>query len=154
MTQINPVFSIRKAKLSDAPFLAKLSGELGYPSTKKEMIFRLKPILSDSSHAVFAAETARKRVVGWIHVCVRNCIEENLFAELVGLVVSREFRGKGIGGFLLRKAEEWAFNKNLQTICLRSRTTRKEAHQFYKHLGYEIVKTQKVFKRVLNTSIE
>lgn len=147
-------FLIRKAKLSDADFLADLSGELGYPTSKKEMTVRLKSILPDSSHAVFAAETPRKRIVGWIHVCVRKCVESNSFPEIVGLVVSREFRGKGIGKALLQKAEEWALSGNFQTICLRSRTTRREAHQFYEHSGYKIVKTQKVFKRVLNTFIE
>ena len=136
---------VRRARISDAAFLSDLSEELGYPSTKNEMIFRLKNILSDPSHAVFAAESAEKSVIGWIHVCVRNCVESNSFAEIVGLVVAHQARGKGIGALLMQEAEKWSLRKRLHVICLRSRTSRKQEHQFYKHRGYKITKTQRVF---------
>jgi len=48
--------NIRKAKKSDAVALARLSGELGYPTTTSEMESRFDKLFSKSDHDIYVAE--------------------------------------------------------------------------------------------------
>ncbi|WP_226537395.1 GNAT family N-acetyltransferase [Fictibacillus halophilus] len=87
-------------------------------------------------------------IYGWVHV-FGKCIIQLEYAEIGGLVVDTEYRGKGIGSHLMRKAEEWAIEKGYSEIRLRSGGHRKEAHDFYKRIGYKNIKWQEVFSRKL-----
>jgi GNAT superfamily N-acetyltransferase len=50
---------------------------------------------------------------------------------------------------LLEEVEEWAKARGCSTMRLRSNVVRKDAHRFYVNLGYEIVKRQLAFRKVL-----
>ena len=54
------MFTIREAKLTDAPALAALMCELGYETTPAEMRRRLKSILCDVGYRTFLAEVDGK----------------------------------------------------------------------------------------------
>ncbi|WP_233455207.1 GNAT family N-acetyltransferase [Paenibacillus elgii] len=58
-------------------------------------------------------------------------------------------QGKRIGQQLVRHCEEWARTKGYQELRVRVNVTREEAHQFYKHAGFENTKTQQVFRKGL-----
>jgi GNAT superfamily N-acetyltransferase len=143
-------FRIRKAVMADAPRLAALATELGYPSTPSAVRRRLRGILRRADHMVFVAEGAGKGVVGWAHTFVHALVETDTFAEIGGLVVDARQRGRGIGNLLMRRVEGWARMLGARTVALRSNIIRKEAHRFYKRLGYEIVKTQFAFRKDLS----
>jgi GNAT superfamily N-acetyltransferase len=64
--------------------------------------------------------------------------------------VDNQHRRKGIGEMLMRESEVWAKNKGYQEVRLRSGGQRKEAHEFYKRIGYKNVKWQEVFSLKLN----
>lgn len=87
-------------------------------------------------------------ICGWVHV-FGKCNIQLEHAEIGGLVVDTEYRGKRIGKKLMRKAEEWAKEKGYLEVRLRSGGYRKEAHQFYKSIGYENIKWQEVFNHKL-----
>ena len=139
---------IRQARPSDATQLAELAGELGYPTTAKEIrqrLARLKPL---TIHAVFVAE-AGERLIGWTHVSRNHLLESPVRAEVNGLIVSSTARSQGAGKLLLAAAEEWARKQRCTGVNLRSNVIRDRAHAFYLREGYEHYKTQKAFRKAL-----
>lgn len=137
---------VRPARPEDAPALAALAGELGYPVDAAALAGRLAVALGDPDRVVFAAEVDG-RVAGWIDVAERRPIQEVRSAEIGGLVVTRDLQRSGIGRGLVAAAERWAADRGLASITVRSRSTRDGAHAFYRSLGFEDVKTSLVFRR-------
>lgn len=140
---------IRRAKLSDAPRLAALSGQLGYPTTPRQMSVRLKAALRSKEGACFVAETKQFGVIGWIHVSVTPLLEVEKRAEVNGLVVDERARSGGAGATLLETAEAWARKQGCAGMSVRSNVLRERAHGFYLRQGYEQYKTQKAFRKPL-----
>ena len=70
--QGNPEVKIRHARVGDAPQLAELSGQLGYPTTTAEIKKRLRRLKPASQNALFVAESPDAGVVGWAHVSVTH----------------------------------------------------------------------------------
>ncbi len=141
--------AFRPARLEDAPAMAALSDQLGYPSSAEEMQERLRAILGQEEHAVFVAER-NGRVVAWIHVFLLRLVEANPEAEIGGLIVDEECRGQGIGRTLVRLAEDWARSLGCATIAVRSNVVRERTHRFYEGLGYGRVKAQYTFRKPLS----
>jgi len=139
---------IRRAEQQDAPALASLSTELGYPSSPEAASRRLSALGDSAQHAVYVAVRA-ERVLGWAHVCRVRCVESDEFAEIAGLVVAVSARGAGIGRTLVAACEAWARHCGLRRIRVRSRVARKQAHQFYEGLGFARSKEQAVFDKGL-----
>ncbi len=140
--------TIRAAGTIDAPAIARLSGELGYPAIAEDMEVRLSRLLLASDDAVLLAELSND-IVGWIHVCVVHSLESEMFAEIRGLVVDEKHRGSGVGSALIKEAEKWGVARSCRRIRVRTNTTRVRTHEFYEKLGYKISKTQKVFDKSL-----
>ena len=139
---------IRRARVSDAPRVAELSGELGYPATAAEMKQRFALIKPASAHAVFVAEY-QKNVIGWIHVSITPLLEVPCRAEVNGLVVADGQRSLGAGAKLLDAAEAWARSKKCKGMSVRSNVIRDRAHAFYERQGYIHIKTQKAYRKPL-----
>jgi len=140
---------IRSARHEDSEVLAGLSGELGYPTDRAELAERLSGLLDRSDHAVAVAVDPEGGVVGWVHAFAAYRLESAPFAEIGGLVVSEAARGEGVGRRLVEAAEEWATEQGLGSMRVRSNVVRQQAHAFYRHLGYESLKEQAVFRKVL-----
>lgn len=140
---------VRRARLSDAPRLAQLSGELGYPTTTPEMIKRMKKLGSSSENALFVAESSEAGVIGWGHVSVTRLVEVGSRAELNGLVVAEGQRSLGAGARILEAVEAWARQHGCPVMSVRSNVIRERAHKFYERQGYEHYKTQKAFRKTL-----
>jgi GNAT superfamily N-acetyltransferase len=150
MAEIQEIARVRRARLSDAARIAVLSGQLGYPSTTKQMSARLKRALQTEEGACFVAETKEDAgVIGWVHVSVTPFLEVERRAELNGLVVEETVRSRGTGGNLLKAAEKWAKRKGCTGMSVRSNVIRGRAHAFYLRQGYEHYKTQKAFWKAL-----
>src|SRR2546421_9743580 len=104
----NKKLNIRRAKSADAPRIAVLSGQLGYPATAAQMRKRLAGIKPASQHAVFVADSPEDGVIGWTHVSKQPLLEVEIRAGVNGLVVAGEQRSLGAGAMLLAAAEEGA----------------------------------------------
>lgn len=61
---------------------------------------------------------------------------ENEGIKIIALAVSKEYRRKGIGTELLKTAEQWAKENNIEVILLNSGLPREDAHTFYESQGY------------------
>ena len=151
MAKKNPdqVVKVRRARINDAPRLAQLSGELGYPTTTAEMRKRLHQLKPASQNALFVAESPGTGVVGWTHVSVNHLVEVGTRAELNGLIVADGQRSLGAGARLLEAAEAWASKHGCPSMSVRSNVLRDRAHKFYERQGYEHYKTQKAFRKTL-----
>jgi len=141
--------TVRVATPADAPQIARLSGQLGYPTTPEEAVQRLAQLEGDARHAVYVAESAPGQVVGWIHVEECRLIECDMRAEINGLVIEEGYRSRGTGRILMEHAEQWARARGCRAVVLRSNVIRARAHAFYQKLGYRTLKTQKYFRKNL-----
>jgi GNAT superfamily N-acetyltransferase len=139
----------RRGTVRDAPQIAVLCQQLGYPASPDEIQRRLSQIAGEEQHALYVAEAAGGRVLGWTHGYVRHLVEVEPHVEIGGLVVDEDYRGSGIGRLLVEEVEHWAEARGCSTMRLRSNVDRKDAHRFYVNLGYEIVKRQLAFCKVL-----
>lgn len=141
--------TIRTAQAKDAPRLAALSGQLAYTATPDEILRRLPRLARDHEHVVFVAEDCSGTVIAWTHAFVCHLLEADPQTEVSVLVVDEARRGNGVGRLLMERVEQWARQKNCWAVRVRSNVTRERAHAFYGRLGYETVKTQRVFRKTL-----
>jgi GNAT superfamily N-acetyltransferase len=141
--------TIREAALADAVRIAALAGQLTYPSTPEDVARRLRELPRDGSHIVLVAEDGAGRVVGWAHTYALHFVGSDLRAEVAGLVVDESCRNAGVGKALMVRIEDWAREKGLAAVTLRSNVIREPAHKFYEKLGYTRIKTQHAFRKML-----
>ena len=90
-------FIIRSAGAADRDDLARLSTQLGYPMTPDEASARLADIGGHPDHALFVAESGDGRLAAWLQVSLPRIFESPRQAEIAGLVVDEDHRGRGIG---------------------------------------------------------
>ena len=134
---------------SDAPALAALAGELGYPTSPEALLGRLAA-LHPTDAAVLVSTDADDVPTGWCHVEMRRTLVEPMSALIVGLVIGEGHRSAGIGAELLAAAEAWARARGCQRLVVATRITRERAHQFYAREGYEVSKTSYFLTKVLD----
>jgi GNAT superfamily N-acetyltransferase len=84
-----------------------------------------------------------------MHLRALHPITRDACAEIAGLVVDEPRRGRGIGTRLMAAAEEWARNRGLGALRLRSNVIRDEAHAFYRRQGFASSKTSLLFTKTL-----
>ena len=127
---------IRPARQDDDAAIARLCGELGYPSSAEATRLRLARIMASPDQHVLVAEVAGD-VVG-LAVLLRAWTINNdeISARLSTLVVDSSLRGRGLGAALVAASEIWAREQGAASLHLTSGSHRPEAHRFYAHLGY------------------
>lgn len=143
------VATLRAARSDDAGAIADLCGELGYPARAADVRARLDVVGRREDELVLVAESPERTIAGWIHVFGAVRIESAPYAELGGLVVTADLRGKGIGQALVSAAEAWVRERGIGEMRVRSNVIRERAHAFYERQGYRLSKTQKVFVKPL-----
>jgi len=141
--------TIRALCNEDADAVAQLSIQLGYPASQQEAQKHVDSLINSADHQVYVAETADGSVVGWIQVFTTLRLESEKFAEIGGLIVSTEYRRQGIGSLILRCAEQWALDCGLKLIRIRSRSRRMQAHRFFQRFGFQQIKIQYIFDKLL-----
>ena len=141
--------AIRPAQPADAPALADLSTQLGYPAGEQVLRERLARAREQRVGEVYVAVADDLRVLGWTHVVPRLQLEEAPFVELAGLIVADGARGLGVGAKLLRAAEDWGRANGYAMLRVRSNVIRERAHGFYRREGYVERKRQLVLDKVL-----
>jgi len=141
--------SVRPPEPHDYGKIADLAGQLGYPSTAKQVQKRIDAMANSSQHAVYVAELPEGQIAGWIGLYVFRSVEQDSCAGISGLIIDQHIRSRGVGKALLDTAEKWAGSQGCNSISVHSNVTRERAHQFYTRNGYECVKTQKYLLKAL-----
>jgi GNAT superfamily N-acetyltransferase len=131
-----PEIKLRSALEGDAEELARLTTELGYPTSADEMSTRLHAILLRSDYFTAVADSEQE-VVGYVGAAVGHLYERNgSYGRVVALVVSEQHRGRGIGKALLQFAEDWMWSCGASVVVVNSGDHRADAHHFYESQGY------------------
>lgn len=139
---------LRAPSTADARSIAALSSELGYEVAPDSMADRVSALLGNRDHHIVVAEVDNE-VAGWIQVHAFHFLESGFRAEIVGLVVGAKFRRIGIGRLLVNDAIRWSVSCGAEALVVRSNVVRKESHQFYPSVGFELAKTQAVYRKQL-----
>lgn len=140
--------TIRTATLADAPRLAELTTQLGYPARGDQLEERIGRLLERSDAVVLVAELGGE-AIGWLHAAEMEILEYGRRCEILGLVVDTGRRRSGAGRSLVAAAERWGATRGLEQIAVRSNVARAESHPFYERLGYERWKTQHSYRKAL-----
>ena len=139
---------IRPPQATDAQRLRVLNRQLGYATEVEELVSRINRLSELQEHFVTVAEVDGT-VVGWVQAEHRFSMETGDKAELVGLIVAAAARRSGVGRLLVQAAEDWATDRGLRSIVVRSNVIRAESHSFYRQIGYTQSKTQHVYAKPL-----
>ena len=132
---------IREATIEDAFAICNIScADLGYDCSGEFVSTRISN-LDKGREKVFVAEV-NGIVAGYIHAEKYQTLYFEPMINILGLAVSSEFRRRGIGKMLLKRAERWANEVGIHKIRLNSGASRKEAHSFYRAMGYSNEKGQ------------
>jgi GNAT superfamily N-acetyltransferase len=132
----DPLISVRDARESDAPEIARLLGQLGYPSTAAEVAERLAYWFGDPYSKVLVAGSAG-RLAGSMSLHAIPYLERTgRMARIESLVVDAGLRGGGVGRLLVSAGEDIARQWGCVTMEVTSSRRRDDAHAFYQRLGY------------------
>ena len=113
-----------------------LENDLGYNCELDKLNNRINEMLKRGNYQIFVACDGDK-VVGYIGCVSYLAFElDNEGIKIIALAVSKEYRRKGIGAELLKTAEQWAKENNIEVILLNSGLRREDAHAFYESQGY------------------
>ncbi len=145
-----PWVRVRPMARGDLEAVAALSAQLGYPVAGDALAHHFELLQEAPENALLVTEeTGDEQVVGWVHVAGRVSLETGPFAQISGIVVDERVRGRGVGRELMAAAEAWAAARGYDVMRLWSNVVRERAHRFYEELGYEHIKTSKVFRKAL-----
>jgi GNAT superfamily N-acetyltransferase len=140
--------TIRDALPADAAAIARLLGQLGYPTEPGAVESRLERLIIVGDRVVVAE--LEDQVVGLAHLHVSPSIEyEQPAAKLSTLVVDESHRGAGIGRALVEAMEREAGARRCALLFLTTAAQREDAHEFYRRLGLE--ETGKRFAKRLDS---
>ncbi|MFD2556376.1 GNAT family N-acetyltransferase [Sphingobacterium tabacisoli] len=135
---------IRSARMSDAPAITNLVGQLGYPAELATIKKRLS-ILLENQDIIVLVVIVDGGVVGWMQANYSISLEIDYGVEIIGLVVDDQWRGQGVGAALIREAVIWARQRDVGFLRVRCNVIRTESHLFYEKKGFTLCKEQKVF---------
>ncbi|QEL57187.1 GNAT family N-acetyltransferase [Chromobacterium paludis] len=131
-----PSIHIRPMREADIPAVARLCGDLDYPTSPETLAARYAALRAFPDNEIWVAEQ-NGLVVGWVHGHGGHLLEASSYVEIGGIVVDPACRGLGIGRLLLEACEQWAHQRGYTRIRLRSGVQRVDAHAFYRHIGYQ-----------------
>jgi GNAT superfamily N-acetyltransferase len=132
----------RFATTADSAALAPLMAELGYPTLPEQMARRMEiTALRDDYAAFVAAEDGI--IAGMIGLSISpSFYRDDPGGAIVALVVSSEFRGRGVAALLVERAEGWFSENGIHRVTVNPSNHRTPAHSLYRRLGYESTGTR------------
>jgi N-acetylglutamate synthase-like GNAT family acetyltransferase len=143
--------TIRDARPDDADAIARLLGQLGYPTEPAAVPARLERLRIVGDRLVVAELDGEVVGLAQLHVSPTMALERPA-AKIDGIVVDESCRGQGIGRMLIEAMEAEARARGCPLLYLTTATRRNEAHEFYRRVGFE--ETGKRFGKSLETSSE
>jgi N-acetylglutamate synthase-like GNAT family acetyltransferase len=143
--------TIRDARPDDADAIARLLGQLGYPTEPAAVPARLERLRIVGDRLVVAELDGEVVGLAQLHVSPTMALERPA-AKIDGIVVDESCRGRGIGRALIEAMEAEARARGCPLLYLTTATRRTEAHEFYLRVGFE--ETGKRFGKSLETSSE
>ena len=137
---------VREARLSDAPGIAELLTELGYPVSPERLGRRLQLLSGEHATRVVVAE-AGQELCGVAALHVMHLLErDDPVCRLTALVVAPEARGKGVGRALMTRVDREARSRACVRIEVTTAGHQAGDREFYERLGFEKRPTHLAFE--------
>ena len=128
---------VREATPADVGSIAGLLGQLGYPADIESVRPRLERLAQSPADELFVAELGGQ-VVGLAGIHVSPSLEhDGEAAKVSAIVVDDAHRRRGVGSALLEAVETEARARGCALVFLTTAERRKDAHDFYRRLGWE-----------------
>lgn len=139
---------IRQARIEDYKDICKICcDDLGYNCSEELVKERLKGLDKNNERVLVAVYNSE--VVGYLHAQIYKTLYFEELINFLGLAVSKEYRNKKVGTRLVNEIENWAKENGIKKVRVNSGFSRKEAHEFYRSLGYNNEKEQIRFLKCL-----
>ena len=139
---------IRDARPTDAPAVAVLLGQLGYPVSAGAVGQRVHRLQASEADRVVVAELDPD-VVGLASLHTSLALEfDEPAAKLSAIVVHKRYRRRGVGAALIAEMEAEARRRGCCLIFLTTAERRDDAHVFYRRVGF--VETGRRFAKWLD----
>jgi acetyltransferase, GNAT family len=139
---------IRQAKIEDYKDICKICcDDLGYNCSEELVKERLEGLDKNNERVLVAVYNSK--VVGYLHAQIYKTLYFEELINFLGLAVSKEYRNKKVGTRLVNEIENWAKENGINKVRVNSGFSRKEAHEFYRSLGYNNEKEQIRFLKCL-----
>lgn len=139
---------IRQAKIEDFKDICKICcDDLGYNCSEELVKERLEGLDKNNERVLVAVYNSE--VVGYLHAQIYKTLYFEELINFLGLAVSKEYRNKKVGTRLVNEIENWAKENGIKKVRVNSGFSRKEAHEFYRSLGYNNEKEQIRFLKSL-----
>ncbi len=141
--------NIRRCMISDAHRIYELSmKELGYKFSEEQVEANVRRLIGVPTSLILVAE-AGDEVVGFIHASNHEPVYAPPMKNILGLAVDPEYRKNGLGRMLVEAVEDWARETGAAGIRVNSGANMDSGLRFYKALGYDYIRTQYKFKKML-----
>lgn len=143
---------VRPARFADAPALARLLTELGYPQDAEQAHAQLSAWAGDPRGTVLVAERDGSPAGVVAAHAIPYLERPGSFARVVAVAVDREHRRSGVGRRLFAAVEAWAAAVGCRDVEITSSRARDDAHAFYEALGFvDVCDRSARFKRALRS---
>jgi GNAT superfamily N-acetyltransferase len=135
--------TIRESTYHDIPSLLELLYELGRPKPQKDNELEtfaklLKNYMQEDDKKILVAELENSKIIGMVSIVFLSRLNQNTLEMYVPeLIVSQNYRSKGIGKKLINFSIDLGKEKKCHRIRLESGNQRTESHKFYLNLGFE-----------------
>ncbi len=134
---------IRFATPNDAPTIASLLGELGYPAEADRVRARMTRLLTGGDNArdaVFVAtDSGLTAPIGVLALHRFAALHDDADVALImALVISERARGRGVGRQLVDAASQTARQWGCSRMLVTTHVRRADAHAFYERIGFEL----------------
>jgi ribosomal protein S18 acetylase RimI-like enzyme len=132
--------NIRKSTIEDFEQVYVLLPQL-WPDAKlnkNKLRLSFKRALNSEHQHYLCAVDKKEVIIGFCSLSMRSSLwQQGSIAHIDEIIVDQEYRGRGIGTQLMTKAMKIADKIGCARIELESAFHRKQAHDFYKRLGFE-----------------
>lgn len=123
--------TVRHATPADAPAIAELMAELGYPVRIAAIEARVARARPEGPDAVLLVEhQGRAAGVAGLHL-IPLFHRDGFLARITTFVVASDVRRRGVGTALLTACERWAAERQAERVEITSGDARDDAHAFY-----------------------
>lgn len=130
-----PQFTVRPAAVADARPMAELFAAVAEErtgiATEPPVDVDARTVQFTTSIAESIVAAADRRIVGMIHTTVSR----HGFGEL-GMLVDREWRGRGVGSALIQATIDWAREQGLHKLSLEVFTHNTAGIALYRKCGF------------------
>lgn len=113
--------------------------QLGYPTTKEELLGRLEKLNKHDDYYMLLLINEEGEVIGFSGmIYMMNFEKPGHYLRILAFVVNSHYRKQGNGRLLLNESEQLAIKLNCDAIALNSgnREERVNAHTFYQTNGF------------------